>query len=293
MPANLTFRGMTAQRRKRDPSAARQTPRDARPDRRPEAPADTRDVVTRLVQRPVSRAVILAAGNGDRFRNSTHDSKLLQPLLGQPILLRTLDAARDAGIQSMTIVVGYQADRIRALVERGAPPGVAISFAVNHEWRLENGVSALAAQPFTGGDRFALLMGDHVFEPPVLKRMLALDVDDDESLLAVDAREVPPAVADEATKVRRQGSRIVAIGKELIDYDGLDTGVFVFSPVLFHALERARAQGDTTLSAGVRRLARRGLMRAVEIGDAAWCDIDTVSDLAAAESVLGAAAERA
>src|SRR5258705_4041038 len=95
--------------------------------------------VTRFVHRPVTSAVILAAGNGDRFHNLTHDSKLLQPLLGQPILLRTLDAARDAGIRSVTIVVGYQAERVRALVERAAPAGLAISFAFNPEWRLENG----------------------------------------------------------------------------------------------------------------------------------------------------------
>ena len=93
-------------------------------------------------------------------------------------------------------------------------------------------------------------------------------------------------VADEATKVKREGSRIVAIGKDLVDYDALDTGMFVFSPVLFDALERARSLGDTTLSGGVRLLAAAGLMRGVEIGDARWCDIDTLSDLAAAESVL-------
>jgi hypothetical protein len=29
-------------------------------------------------------------------------------------------------------------------------------------------------------------------------------------------------------------------------------------------------------------------MHGVEIGDAAWCDIDTKSDLAAAETLLGA-----
>jgi 1L-myo-inositol 1-phosphate cytidylyltransferase len=268
-------------------------PEDARPDRRPEAPADTRDVVTRFVHRPVTSAVILAAGNGDRFHNLTHDSKLLQPLLGQPILLRTLDATREAGIRSVTIVVGYQAERVRALVERAAPASLAISFAFNPEWRLENGVSALAAKPHIRGHRFALLMGDHVFEPPVLQRMLRLEVDRHESLLAVDTRDVPPDVAEEATKVRREGSRIVAIGKKLTEYDALDTGVFVFSPNLFDALEAARADGDTTLSAGVRQLAVRGLMRGVEIGDATWCDIDTVSDLAAAESVLGAAAESA
>jgi len=120
----------------------------------------------------VSRAVILAAGNGDRFHNPTHDSKLLEPLLGRPILLRTLEAAHEAGIRHVTLVVGYQADRVRQAAERGAPDGLALTFAFNPEWRLENGVSALAARTLIGSDRFALLMGDHVFEPPVLQRML-------------------------------------------------------------------------------------------------------------------------
>ncbi len=237
--------------------------------------------------RIVSKAVILAAGNGDRFQNPTHDSKLLQPLLGRPILLRTIEAAHEAGIRDFTIVLGYQADRVRALAESSRPTGARMQFVVNPEWRLENGVSALAARRLVGHDRFALLMGDHVFEPPVLQRMLRATLDADESLLAVDARPATPEQADEATKVRRDGSRIVAIGKDLKDYDALDTGVFVFSPVLFDALEQAQAAGDTTLSGGVRQLAARGLMRAMEIGDANWCDIDTLSDLAAAESALG------
>ena len=248
--------------------------------------------MTRLAPRPrgiVRKAVILAAGNGDRFHTPTHDSKLLQPLLGQPILLRTLAAAAEAGISDVTVVVGYQADRVRALAERGAPSGLALSFAYNAEWRLENGVSALAARPHTGDERFALLMGDHVFEPPVLERMRRLPVPGHRSLLAVDAGDVPPELAAEATKVRLDGSRIVAIGKDLVDYDALDTGLFIFSPDLYGALEAARAQGDTTLSGGVRQLAARGLMHAVEIDGATWCDIDTVSDLAAAESVLAVA----
>ena len=269
---------------RRETPSARQTHRTLPGDAGTRHRQDTRVSVTRIV----SRAVILAAGNGDRFHNPTHESKLLQPLLGQPILLRTLDAAYDAGIRQATVVLGYQADRVRALAEAGAPRGLEITFALNPEWRLENGVSALAARAAIDGDRFALLMGDHMFEPPVLQRMLRLDVDADESLLAIDARPVAPDVADEATKVRREGSRIVAIGKELTDYDALDTGVFVFSPLLFDALERARALGDTTLSGGVRELAARGLMRGVEIGEATWCDIDTLSDLAAAESALGA-----
>ena len=237
-------------------------------------------------------AIVLAAGNGDRFRNRTRDSKLLHPILGQPLILRTLDSACEAGVRAITVVLGYQAERVRALVERSAPSGVRISFALNPEWHLENGVSVLAARASMRAERFALLMGDHLFEPPVLKRLLQFSMARDESVLAVDARPVPAAVAAEATKVRRQNSRIVAIGKDLADYDALDTGIFVCSPVLFAALEASRAAGDTTLSGGIRQLAARGLMRAAEVGDATWCDIDTVSDLEAAESTLGLTAER-
>lgn len=238
------------------------------------------------VQRPVRRAVILAAGNGDRFHNPAHDSKLLQPLLGRPILLRTIAAAQEAGVDQIIVVLGYQADRVRALAERAAAPNLALSFVVNPRWRLENGISALAARELVGGQRFALLMGDHVFDPETLARMLRHPIDADTSLLAIDARPVPAAVADEATKVRRAGSRIVAIGKDLRDYDALDTGVFVCAPSLFDALQAAQARGDTTLSGGVRQLAQRGLMHGFEIGDARWCDIDTLSDLAAAERAL-------
>ena len=244
-----------------------------------------------LVPRPVRRAVVLAAGNGDRFKNPAHDSKLLQPLLGRPILLRTIEAAHEAGVEHVTIVLGYQADRVRALAERAASAHLSLSFVVNPRWTLENGVSALAAREAVGGDRFALLMGDHVFDPDVLARMLRLRLAAGESVLAIDASDdIPPSVADEATKVRRAGSRIVAIGKDLRDYDAIDTGVFVCAPALFGALEEAQAAGDTTLSGGIRRLAARGLMRGFDIGGAQWCDIDTVSDLAAAESALAGTA---
>jgi 1L-myo-inositol 1-phosphate cytidylyltransferase len=238
-------------------------------------------------------AIVLAAGNGDRFHNGTRDSKLLHPFLGQPLLLRTLRTARSAGVTAITLVVGYQAERVRALVERASLSGVTISFADNPDWRLENGVSVLAARSSIDSEHFALLMGDHVFEPSVLRRLMRFPLPSDESVLAVDTRAVAPAVAAEATKVRRDGSRITAIGKNLVDYDALDTGMFVCSPILFDALDSARQQGDTSLSGGIRQLALRGLMRAADVGDATWCDIDTVSDLEAAELAVGATIERA
>jgi choline kinase len=234
---------------------------------------------------PVDNALVLAAGNGERFRNPTRDLKLLQPVLGRPLIIRTIETARAAGIRAFEIVVGYRADRVRAVIERHAPSGVAIRFTENRDWHLDNGVSVLAARRYLQS-RFALLMGDHLFEARVLRQLLRAPVEPGESLLAVDSRPAAPDLAAEATKVRLRGSRITAIGKRLTEYDALDTGLFVCAPPLFDALEAAGAKGDTTLSGGISILAAHGLMRSFDIGDATWCDIDTVEDLHRAESLL-------
>ena len=235
---------------------------------------------------PVRDAIVLAAGNGDRFQSGSRRSKLLEPILGQPLILRTLSTAAEAGIRTFHVVTGYQSDAVRAVVERGLPAGTSVHFTVNPDWHLENGVSVLAARARLCDRRFALLMGDHVFEASVLARMLRLRVAANESVLAVDTRDVPASVAAEATKVRLRGDRIIAIGKDLASHDALDTGLFVCAPALFDALEAARGAGDTTLSGGIRRLAAMDLMRASDVGAAGWCDIDTLDDLAAAESLL-------
>lgn len=234
----------------------------------------------------VTHAVVLAAGDGDRFRERSRTHKLLHPFLGRPLLLRTLEAACEAGITRATVVLGCQADRVREIVDAGVPPGLEVSYVVNDEWQLENGVSVLAARERAGGGPIVLLMGDHVFDPDVLRRLRTLPLPPGESVLAVDARPSDHALAAEATKVRLKGTHIIAIGKGLAEYDALDTGMFVCDPSLFDALEQARADGDTTLTAGIRVLASRGVMRAYDIGAAGWRDIDTVGDLEEAELAM-------
>jgi choline kinase len=242
---------------------------------------------------PVRDALVLAAGNGDRFQNSAGQSKLLQPVLGQPLILRTIHTAAQAGLTTFEIVLGYQADAVRDLIERHLPAGTAAHFTYNPDWHLENGVSALAARQRLHDRRFALLMGDHLFDAAVLSRLSRLEMGVDESILAIDTRPVAPEIAAEATKVQLDGQRIIAIGKMLETYDALDTGLFICAPSLFAALDGATAAGDTTLSGGIRRLAAERLMLGAEVGDAVWYDIDTVDDLTAAEGHLAALPESA
>jgi choline kinase len=129
-------------------------------------------------------------------------------------------------------------------------------------------------------------MGDHVFHWRVLQHLVGHAVRRNESLLAIDRSAIADVQVAEATKVRLRGDRITAIGKDLDPFDAIDTGVFVFSPAIFTALEESAQAGDTSLSGGVRRLAARGLMRGVDTGGSAWCDIDTVGDLLQASSLF-------
>jgi len=204
-----------------------------------------------------------------------------------PLISRTLVTAARAGVDVIDMIVGYEADAVCATAAQTPLSGVTLRFHHNERWHEENGVSALVARPHVGDDRFALLMGDHVFDWRVLELMLGQQVADGESLLAIDCHEASPARVAEATKVRLDGDRIIAIGKQVSPFDALDTGVFVFSPSIFAALEESAAAGDTSLSGGVRRLAARGLMRGVDSCGSAWWDLDTVEDLDQLQSSIG------
>ena len=240
--------------------------------------------------RRVRDAVVLAAGNGDRFRHGSPRSKLLTPIAGVPLLARTLVAAYHAGISNAHVVLGYDAARVAELAESAAPDGLYVHFHVNHDWHQENGVSVLTTRECLPDRPFALLMGDHLFEAAALQRLLAAPRQAGQTLLCVDRRPAPAAVAAEATRVRMAGGSITAIGKMLEPYDALDTGLFVCDPSLFGALTEACREGDTTLTGGIRKLTTRGLVGGIDIGAASWCDVDTVEDVRLAERVVTAPA---
>src|SRR5205814_8760487 len=92
----------------------------------------------------------------------------------------------------------------------------------------------------------------------------------------------------DAMKIKTQLGRVVAIGKELKDFDAIDTGLFVASPELFDYLEKVKRDGDCSLADGVRAMAEDGKARAIDIGGAWWQDVDTPQMFTAAERKLAA-----
>jgi 1L-myo-inositol 1-phosphate cytidylyltransferase len=233
----------------------------------------------------VSQCLILAAGNGTRIRSIS--GGLPKPLVdfrGKPILEHIITRAHQAGIDRFVLVVGYRSDLIRSWLN-GRSLGVPVTFVENPDYHKANGISALKARDEIH-ENFLLLMADHVFEPETAWMLLTQPVAPGEVILAVDPDIDQIFDLDDATKVRREGDHIVDIGKEIAHYDALDTGMFLCSPALFDRLESAIKDGNCSLSDGMRQLVAERRLRALEIGDRQWQDLDTPEALAHAECVF-------
>lgn len=242
------------------------------------------------VSTAVDTAVILAAGQGMRLRGHGPDvPKPLVSVAGVPLLLRTLRTVREAGIKRVVVVLGYRAEEIETFLaeQRKALAPLVVETVFNEDWRLSLGLSLLASARAVN-EPFLLLMSDHVLSAELVAGLLARGPEPDGAVLAVDRRIKEVFDLDDATKVRTEAARIVAIDKQLADYDAVDCGAFVCTPAVFDALRAATRNGDVTVSDGMRRLAEAGRFAAHDVGTAWWQDCDTPAMLAEAERRLTA-----
>jgi 1L-myo-inositol 1-phosphate cytidylyltransferase len=236
--------------------------------------------------RAVTQCLILAAGNGSRIASVADGSpKPLVPVCGVPLLEHVMTSAREAGIERFVIVGGYRADLIRRWLSDRSTVKAAVTLIENPEYHKANGISALAAKAeFT--QPFLLLMSDHIFETQTAKALMRRPLAEDEVILAVDRKLDRIFDLDDATKVRCEGNHVADIGKQLSDYNALDTGMFLCSPALFSCLESVKKNGDCSLSDGMRKLAQERKLRAFDIGDGHWQDVDSPQALEHVEGIF-------
>ena len=236
----------------------------------------------------ISEAVILMAGEGSRLRGS--DDTFLKPfvpLLGRPLISYALDALIRAGIKTVKFVVGYESGRMIEQARQLIPAGLSVSFIENRDWRKQNGISLLAAADRVSKP-FLLTMSDHLFDGTLVGRLL--DSFEASFLsIAIDRKLDSIFDLEDAMKVQTVGNRITDIGKNLRHYDAIDSGLFVCPLQIFDYLERAKSGNcgsDCSLADGVRLMAGDDRVRAFDIGDAWWQDVDTPEMLQYAETQM-------
>jgi choline kinase len=230
-----------------------------------------------MLMSAISEAVILMAGEGSRLRGS--DETFLKPfvaVLGRPLISYTLENLMCAEIKTVHFVVGYESERMIAQVKQLIPSGVNVSFIENRDWRRQNGISLFAAAGKVGAP-FVLTMSDHLFDEAMVARLLD-NFNPDILNIAVDRKLDAIFDLHDAMKLQTRGSRVTGIGKDLPEFDAIDTGLFVCPLQIFDYLDRAKSdnsENDCSLADAVRLMASDDQVRAIDIGESWWQDVDT------------------
>jgi 1L-myo-inositol 1-phosphate cytidylyltransferase len=234
------------------------------------------------------QCLIIAAGMGTRLR-SRAPSKPLAPLAGTPLIEQVIRLARAGGASEFLVVTGYESARLEAFLPTLAERiGVPIETLHNPEWERPNGLSVLAAADRLQEESL-LLMSDHLFDPEIVRGLLAGRPAGAALTLACDRRlEDPLLDIDDATKLLvGDDARILRIGKTLDSYNAVDTGIFLVTPRLIGALRASVAAGGAgSLSEGVQALAEAGQAWTWDIGDRWWIDVDDPAAFDRAERSL-------
>ena len=230
------------------------------------------------------KALIIAAGQGTRLR-PIGDTKPLVTLLGLGLIERVILTAKKSGIKEFCIVTGYNGEKIREQLSDGKKYGVKIQYVQNDSWTRGNAISILKARDHFK-ESFVLLMADHNYDHRILNELSKIKIGKDECILCVDRNPGDHLNIDDATKVRTVDHRIDLIGKDLSDYNCIDTGIFICNPVIFDVLEQSISEGDEGLSGGIKILAQRHKMRYMPLGDNFWIDVDDKTDRRNAELLI-------
>ena len=234
---------------------------------------------------PSTRGVILAAGRGSRLGAITEQRpKPLVTVAGRPLIAHTIEALAAAGVRDLIVVPGYRRDALARPNGAGGAFGCSIEYVDNPNFEAGNGRSLACALGQVGPGGFLVTMADHLPSRELLERVL----DGDRSIpcLGVDRGAEEPWLLDEATKVRvAPDGRIVAIGKDLEDFDGVDTGVFYLLPDLagYAPVPSMTAELSAWISAYLRR---PGGLFARDVTGCGWHDVDTAADLLVAGAML-------
>ncbi|MHB9131727.1 MAG: bifunctional UDP-N-acetylglucosamine diphosphorylase/glucosamine-1-phosphate N-acetyltransferase GlmU [Armatimonadota bacterium] len=235
-------------------------------------------------------AVILAAGKGTRMKSSR--AKALFPLCGKPLVTYPMRAVRDADIARVVLVLGHQAEAVRAAIGEG------VEYALQ-EPQLGTGHALLCAEEtlrnFTG------TIFVHCVDAPLLPADLIADLmnahrTSSNAATILTVRMANPGkygriVRDARGKVARIVEARDATPEELA-LDEVNTGTFCFeAPIIFKMLHEITPNNDQKeyyLTDVIERLLAHGRQVGAMIApnEAMVAGINDRAQLAEAEATL-------
>lgn len=240
----------------------------------------------------MTRALILAAGQGTRLRPLTDDKpKCLVPLAGKSLLMRQVTTLSEMGVTDIMVATGYRSDQIESL---------GLSTSHNPRFESTNMVeSLLAARDFISreGD-LIIAYGDIVYERENLRALLECP---DEIALMIDLEwrklwslRLENPLDDAETLVMDADGYVIELGKKPESYEriqGQYTGLIKvrgdkLSDLLafYDALDRnaiydGKSFDNMYMTSFLQNLIDSGWRAKAALVKNGWLEVDSVEDL--------------
>lgn len=235
--------------------------------------------------------VILAAGVGSRLRPMTNDKpKCLVTTAGKPILQYQLDTYKEAGVNKLIIVTGYEGEAIKEYLKYNKDFDITI---VNNDIYEDsnNMYSLYLTKDLVKGSRFILNNADLSVDSSLVAKMIEDERDD---LVAVDVG----LFNEESMKVSiNESSKVSDISKMIDKADSVGCSIdfYKFSEVssntIFDEMEEIIEKNGNLkdwTEVAMQRLFNKQMMsfEVFDIKGLDWVEIDNYDDLALSDEIF-------
>jgi len=186
----------------------------------------------------VKESIILAAGYSSRFNFKEKTfKKFLLPLKRSIILNYVIGGMVKAGINKINIVIDKKLDSKQVcdscfeFLEKLdlSSDHLILNLIQNNHSERENGFSLYLGVHEITSENFVLSMADHVFSDNIYSN-LNTNYNNEDILLATDPMKIKGIYdLDDCTKVLGVNLDIKNIGKNILNYNRLDMGVFIMN----------------------------------------------------------------
>ena len=233
------------------------------------------------------KGLILSGGKGTRLYPLTFTrAKQLIPVANKPVLVRVIEAIREAGVREVGIVVGHTAAEIEEALGDGENWGVKLSYI--HQESPDGLAHAVKiSRGFLGDDPFVMFLGDNVIEGGISN--LIRDFAHNQWNSQIVLKEVENPSAYGVAKMRPDNSIERLIEKPIDPPSSLAlVGIYMFDHHIFEAVAAIKpsARGEYEITDAIQWLIDNGYTVFPHIHRGWWIDTGKPTDMLDANSFV-------
>lgn len=232
------------------------------------------------------KGLILSGGKGTRLFPLTYtNAKQLIPVANKPVLIRVIEAIRDAGVDDIGIVIGDTGPVIRAEIGDGSRWNVNITYIPQDQPKgLAHAVKI--SRDFLGDQRFVMFLGDNVLQggiSPLLKKFATSDYNAQIVLTHVKEPQHYGVAEIEDGHIKR----LIEKPKEPLSNLAL-VGIYMFDHHIFDAVEAIKPswRGELEITDAIQYMVEQNYVVHPYIHKGWWIDTGKPIDMLAANSLV-------